>query len=251
MTGYYIWLDNVLQTIAAPLHNLSYQAEAIPPLAALVLGLIGVLSPCQISTNVAALAYASRDMTEPEGMLRSVLSYTLGKILVYSIVGVTVIGLGLQLEQASIPVIVAVRKALGPLLMLVGLVMLGLLRFRFSPGQRIGGWIQGRIPKEGNIGAFLMGVALSFAACPTMFLLFFGVLVPLSLTAGGGLAFPAIFAVGTTFPLLVIAVLVELGVAGAVSHFRDLSRLNQIVSQAAGVLFILIGVNEVLLYWTL
>ena len=61
---------------------------------------------------MSALAYISRRSYHPSLAWRSALAYMFGKALVYTAVGGLVILVGLQLQQAAVPVVVVVRKAL-------------------------------------------------------------------------------------------------------------------------------------------
>src|SRR5512135_1747318 len=110
-----------------PLSDLSYNIQ-IPFLAAFILGILGAFSPCQLSTNLAAFAFISRGVGDTKRVTSSAVSYLVGKALVYSLVGSAAILLGLQLAQVSVPVVVVTRKALGPVLILLGLLMLGIIR---------------------------------------------------------------------------------------------------------------------------
>jgi cytochrome c-type biogenesis protein len=240
-----------LAPIRAPLSELSYDIQ-IPFIAAFVLGLLGALSPCQLSTNVAAFAFISRDVGEGARVARSAFAYTLGKVVVYSAVGGAAILLGLQLAQVSIPVVVFTRKALGPVLILLGLLMLGVIRLSVPFFTRVAenlrrGLGERRDPRS----SFLLGVAFSFAACPTLFVLFFGTLIPLALASFAGLTFPAIFAIGTTVPLILFVALLALGAQSVTPFVRKLRAADVWVSRIAAVVFILVGVNEILLYWFL
>lgn len=253
---YYAWLSTPSSTLSGPLGNLT-DAINVPLISALLLGLIGAISPCQISTNVAALAYTSREVETPRRMALSTGAYVLGKMSVYTLLGVAVIGAGLQLNQASVPVIVAARKALGPLLILIGLMMLGVIQLKVSAGHRIGNWFEERAAGRGVFGSYLLGVAFSFAFCPTLFWLFFGLLVPLALASTGGVAYAPVFALGTSVPLLVFAGMTvtsatlstRLG-AGSVGGFiRQARRFDRWAQGAVGLIFLLVGFNEFILYW--
>jgi hypothetical protein len=75
-------------------------------------------------------------------------------------------------------------------------------------------------------GSFYLGVAFSFAFCPTLFLLFFGFLVSLSASSQGGLFFPGIFAFGATPPLHILAVSAVVGSGGLGNLAQRLRRLD-------------------------
>jgi cytochrome c biogenesis protein CcdA len=245
---YYAWLSAPSIALTGPLGDLT-DSMSVPLISALLLGLIGAISPCQISTNVAALAYTSREVERPHRMALSAVAYVLGKMSVYTLLGIAVVGLGLQLDRASIPIVVAARKALGPLLIFIGLMMLGVIQFRFSVGQRIGGWFEQQAAGRGVFGSYLLGIAFSFAFCPTLFWLFFGLLVPLALASAGGLIYPPVFALGTTVPLLFFTAMTILG-AGSVSGFvRQARRFDRWAQTAVGLIFVVVGFNEFILYW--
>jgi cytochrome c-type biogenesis protein len=251
LSEYYFFIVQLLAPIRAPLSELSYDIQ-IPFIAAFVLGLLGALSPCQLSTNVAAFAFISRDVGEGARVARSAFAYTLGKVVVYSAVGGAAILLGLQLAQVSIPVVVFTRKALGPVLIVLGLLMLGVIKLSVPFFTRVAenlrrGLGERRDPRS----SFLLGVAFSFAACPTLFVLFFGTLIPLALASFAGLTFPAIFAIGTTVPLILFVALLALGAQSVTPFVRKLRAADVWVSRIAAVVFILVGVNEILLYWFL
>ena len=183
-------------------------------------------------------------------MTRSAAAYLLGKAVVYSAVGGTAIVLGVELSRVSIPFVVFTRKALGPALILLGLLMLGVIRLSIQflaetlekLRQKLVEWRDAR-------GAFLLGVAFSFAACPTLFVLFFGAMIPLAVASLGGVTFPAIFAIGTTLPLMFFIALVSLGAQSVAPFVRNLRSVNVWVGRIAAAVFVLVGINEIVLYW--
>jgi cytochrome c biogenesis protein CcdA len=160
--------------------------------------------------------------------------------------------LGLQLEQATIPVVVAARKALGPLLIVVALMLLGVFKLNVSIGHQLSAWLEARAAGKGTLGAYLLGVAFSFAFCPTLFWLFFGLTIPLAITASvSGIVFPAVFAAGTTIPLLLFAALIALGFDSIGQVLMRVRRWDVWVSRVVGFVFLLVGLNETVLYWLL
>lgn len=248
MTEYYAVLSTLAGLLNAPIADLS-DRTGIPFVTALLLGLLGATSPCQLTTNLSALAFVSRRASTPALAWRSAFAYLAGKVLVYTLLGGVLILLGLQIQQAVVPAAVVVRKALGPLLVLFGLVLLGLIRPNFVVGQGLSDRIEKMVAREGSTDAFLLAVAFSFAFCPTLFLLFFGLLIPLALQTRGGLFFPGLFALGTTTPLLLLLGLFGLGLQGAQSKLAKVKRLDLYLRRAAGIVFLLAGLNEIVLYW--
>ena len=99
------------------------------------------------------------------------------------------------------------------------------------------------------IGAFLLGVAFAFAFCPTLFLLFFGLLIPLSLSAKGGVLFPAIFAFGMTLPLLTMSLVTSIAADRVGNYVDRVKRVERLARPVIAVIFLLAGLNDTLVYW--
>jgi cytochrome c biogenesis protein CcdA len=223
---------------------------SIPMMSALLFGLIGATAPCQLTTNLSALAFSARQAGRARPLAMTV-AYVLGKVVVYSVVGGLVVLLGTGLQAASIPVVVAARKALGPLMLLAGLGMLGAIPLRGGIGRRWRRRLSVTLPTEGGVAAFLLGMAFSFAFCPTLFWLFFGLTVPLALQSPAGWTFPALFAVGTGLPLLTVAGVVALGLGAVETLAGRIGALHRILGRVAGVVFLLAGLHDTLVYWWL
>ena len=86
---------------------------------------------------------------------------------------------------------------------------------------------------------------------PTLFWLFFGLTVPLALQSPAGWSFPAVFAVGTGLPLLVVASVVSLGLGAAETLAGRIGAVHRAVGHVAGVVFLLAGLHDTLVYWWL
>lgn len=102
---------------------------------------------------------------------------------------------------------------IGPLFLITGLYFIGVIKMNGIFTERLLRY-KGLADKwTGNKRGFFLGVLLSLAFCPTMFLLFFGLLLPLILTTTGyGLALPFLFSLGTFLPvLLFLGVIFGLG----------------------------------------
>jgi hypothetical protein len=151
----------------------------------------------------------------------------------------------------SIPVVIGARKALGPLMIVVGLGLFGVWRPRVAFGHRLAARLQARFSAHGVAGSYLLGVAFSFAFCPTLFWLFFGLTVPLAFRSAGGWSFPGLFALGSSLPLLGVAALVTVGAGAAEMIAGSLRRVERPVRVVAAVVLILAGMHDTLVYWWL
>jgi cytochrome c-type biogenesis protein len=249
VTQWYAALSVFNAAVSMPLRDVA-DALGIPLLSALLFGLIGATSPCQLTTNASALAYVAHGARDRSGIAARAIAYLVGKALVYTVIGTAVILVGRQLAEQSIPVIVVARKVLGPLMILLGLHMLGWLPVRFSLGSGLTERFRRRA-RSGWGGALLLGAAFSFAFCPTLFLLFFGLTIPLALTSPIGPLYPGVFALGTTMPLLGLAWLLTMGVASCSGYLTMARRLDAALRTVAAIVLILAGLNDTLVYWFL
>src|SRR3972149_3973757 len=173
----------------------------------------------------------------------------------YAWLGGLVVMLGLQLNQigqTAIPLIVVARRVMGPLLILVGLFMLGVLNFQLSIGARFSTWLDENVGRRrGVLPAYLMGVAFSFTFCPTLFWLFFGLTIPLAIASPGGVLFPGVFAIGTALPVIGLSALMASGAVNMSQFLRRFKAADVWIQRGVGVIFVLLGINEIVLYWLL
>jgi len=246
---WYQILSRLNQAAVGPIDGV-IRAINLPMASPLLFGLLGATSPCQLTTSLGAMAFVSRRGGEGRPF-REALAYVAGKALVYSLVGAAVILAGAQLQASAIPVVVVARKILGPLMLVLGLGLLGLVRLPGSVGPALAARLQGWAAARGAGGAFLLGILFSFTFCPTLFWLFFGLTVPLALQSRVGWTYPPLFALGTGLPLLAFAGLFAAGSDLAVRWMGRVSGFHRIAARIAGVVFILAGLNDTLTYWFL
>lgn len=218
----------------------------LPGLSAFMLGVMASLGPCTLATNLAAMAYVSRRISERRFAVTGGALYTLGRMISYTALGVLIIYAGM-----SIPVVADFlhdigESVTGPLLILVGLIMLFIDRISFGEhGSTVAGAAR-KLADMGMLGALPLGIVLALAFCPYSAVLFFMVLIPLALKTHVGAGLPAVFALGTGLPVLLFGTLLSLGVAGAAKWINAISRAEVYVRIAMAVLFILIGIYYLL-----
>jgi cytochrome c biogenesis protein CcdA len=214
---------------------------SLPGFSAVLLGVMATIGPCTLATNLAALAYISRRISDRRFAVTSGALYTLGRMVTYTVLGMLIIYAGL-----SIPLVVTFlqdfgEKAMGPLLIAVGLIMLFIDRISFGEhGSSVSNAAR-RLADMGMLGALPLGIVLALAFCPYSALLFFGVLIPLAFKTKGGAGLPALFALGSGLPVLLFGTLLSLGVAGAAKWINSISRAEKYIRMAMAILFIVIG----------
>jgi len=224
------------------------ESGSLPLITAFLLGLLTAISPCPLATNITAMAYITRRVTDRKYAVITGMLYTLGRIFSYSILGILIISAGLDIPLVSSFLQDVGERALGPLLIVVGLIMLNIERLTFG---RVSGRIAtlgGKVADWGMIGGFLLGVIFALAFCPYSAVLYFGVLIPLALQSTAGIALPAIFAVGTGLPVLILGTLLSLGIAGVSSWLNAITRIQPVIRTAVSVIFIGVGVYYVVLW---
>lgn len=241
---WYIIMSQASAAVSEPLQRVM-DSQNIPGLSALLLGLLGGLAPCQVTANAGAIAYVTQTGQERKPLWGTVGAFIGGKAAVYLVFGFLTAILGLTIP---IPFLALMRKLNGPLMVLIALYLMGLIRWRGDIGARVTAWVQARMPRRGP-PAFWLGVAFSLGFCPTMALIFFGALVPLMLQSPAGLSLAAIFAVGTAVPVMLWALTLTAGQGVAGRWVRRVRNLDRYIRWGAAVVFLLVGLNDILLYW--
>ena len=70
----------------------------------------------------------------------------------------------------------------------------------------------------------------------------------MSLKSAGGVALPAVYAIGTGLPVLVFGVLISAGVARVSNWLNAVSRVEKIIRVAVSIIFIGVGIYFVVLW---
>jgi len=220
----------------------SLSSSSVPLLAAGGLGLLCAVSPCTMATNVAALAYVGRKATQRSYAMTTALLYTLGRMFSYTLIGVLIVLLGMEVNALSRFLQSTGSALLGPFLIVIGVVLLVIHRL---PALSEGGGLQrlgSRFGDMGVVGGFPLGALFALAFCPYSAVLFFVVLIPIALRVTGGLALPAVFAVGTGVPVLVFGALVSLGASRVTSLMNWRTRADRIIRVVVACVFICAGI---------
>lgn len=213
-----------------------------PWIGAFLVGLLASLGPCPLTTNIAALGYITRELASPRRVLMNSGLYTLGRVCAYGILGIGVLAVGLQISRVSNSLQTLAEFALGPLLILVGLVLLDVIHPAVSVG---GAWMERwskRIADWNSVGAFLLGALFALAFCPYSAALYFGVLIPLAFKSAGGITLPFLFGAGTSVPVLVVGVPLALGVKRIANALDVLARVERGMRKLAALGFIGAGI---------
>ena len=214
---------------------------------ALYLGILTSISPCPLTTNIAAISYIGKRLENPRQVFFSGLLYTLGRTVTYLVLGVLIVTSVFSMPVVSHALEKYMNKALGPILILAGMFLLGLLGFGSSRAP-VGEGVGRRIASAGIWGAAPLGILFALSFCPTSAALFFGSLIPLAVSYESRYALPAIYGLGTGLPVLLFAVLIALGVRWIGALFHKLAVIDLWARRITGVAFIVVGILYALTY---
>lgn len=216
----------------------------MPWLSALVLGLMTAISPCPLATNITAIGFISKDIENRNRVFLNGLLYTLGRAITYTSIAL-IIFLGADQFQFSGFFQQYGEKFLGPLLIIIGIFMLGILKINF-PGI---GKITSRMENKNSwnyLDAILLGLVFALAFCPYSGILYFGMLVPMTVASPSGLFLPIIFALATGIPVIIFAWVLAYTISG-VGHVYHKVKIFEIwFRRVIAILFILIGIYYII-----
>ena len=207
---------------------------------ALWLGILTSISPCPLATNIAAVSYLSKKIIHVRLVLWSGLTYTLGRMVAYAILGFLIIGSLLNIPLVAQFLQTYMNKALGPILLIVGLFLLGIVKIKL-PGFSVSSEKQESLANSGVFGSFALGILFALSFCPISAALFFGSLIPLSLQSKFGMALPFFFGFGTGLPVLFFAVIIACGAQSFNKWFHRFRKAEFYTRRVTGIIFILVG----------
>jgi cytochrome c biogenesis protein CcdA len=216
----------------------------IPLLSAFLIGIMTSISPCPLATNITAIAFISKDIKTPKHTLLNGLFYTLGRGVSYTILA-TLIYFGISSFQVSRIFQGWGDKVLGPILILLGLVMFGVIKINIPTSNERIEKLKSWIAKKGYLGSLLLGMLFALAFCPYSGVLFFGVLTPLILKSKEALLLPPLFALGTSIPVIVFSFLIAFSMQKMSQAFAVVAKVEKIARLAVATTFTLVGLYYV------
>jgi len=212
---------------------------------ALWLGILTSISPCPLSTNIAAVSYVARHVGRPRAVLLAGVLYTAGRMLAYLVLGAGAVWSLMSVVAMSAFLQGTVHRLLGPLLIVVGLVLLGVLDFKL-PGVGVSQALQRRVDRWGIWGAGVLGILFALAFCPVSAALFFGSLVPLAADNGSPVLLPLVYGVGTALPVAGFALLLAAGSGWLGRALHRVQAVEPWARRVTAIVFIGLGTYETL-----
>lgn len=178
------------------------------------LGILTAISPCPLAANIAAISFIGRQMGNR------------GAIFFQNYL----------------------NEALGPLLILLGMILLNLIGTEIGSVKLVGDGLQQKAAKRGVIWALPLGILFALSFCPVSAGLFFGALIPLTLKSGSALYLPGIYGVCTAIPVVIFAFLIAYGGEKLGKAYNNLSKIQVFVKSLTGAVLLIVGIYYSLVY---
>jgi cytochrome c-type biogenesis protein len=217
-----------------------------PFVSAFILGLMTAISPCPLATNITAIGFISKDIRNRRKVFYNGLIYTLGRAITYTIIGLI---LFFSMGELNVSGILQQwgEKLLGPLLIIIGLFMLGVLNFIKLPGAGSLIALMEERANKGFWGVLLLGIVFALAFCPYSGVLYFGMLIPMTISSASGLYLPLVFALATGIPVILFSWLIAFSLGSIGNVYNKIKAFECWFRRIVAVLFIAVGIYYVVL----
>lgn len=223
------------------------ESSQFPFLTAFILGLMTAVSPCPLATNITAIAFISKDIENKRKVFANGLIYTLGRAISYTSLGLLFYFGASQFRISGFFQNYG-ERILGPLLIIIGITMLDIIKINF-PGL---GKLSERMEKRGQSGfggVLLLGIVFALAFCPYSGVLFFGMLIPITITSTSGLYLPLIFALATGLPVILFAWFIAYTVGSVGNIYNKIKIFELWFRRVVAVVFIGVGIYYIVIFY--
>lgn len=215
---------------------------------AAILGLMTAISPCPLATNISAIGFISRDLTDRRRVFLNGLVYTLGRAITY--VGIAlIIFFGASQMDISGWFQKWGEKVLGPVLIIIGLFMLDIIKLKLPGGMSSLTEKLGEKGRKSYLSTLLLGILFAMAFCPYSGVLYFVMLIPMTVASAEGLYLPLIFAIATGIPVIIFAWLLAYAVGNVGKMYSRIRTFELWFRRVVAVLFIGVGIWYIFSVW--
>ena len=221
--------------------------SSLPVVTAFILGLMTAISPCPLATNITAIGFISKDVKDSKKVFFNGLVYTLGRAISYTLLAL-IIFIGADQFKLSGWFQQYGEKIIGPLLIIIGLFMLDLIKIRF-PGVSS---LTKRFQEEGTSSyweVLLIGIIFALAFCPYSGVLYFGMLIPMTVSSTSGLYLPIVFAIATGIPVIIFAWLLANTVSGVGKLYNRIKVFEIWFRRIISFVFIGVGIYYIVIIY--
>jgi len=218
----------------------------LPIISAFYLGLITSISPCPLATNIAATSFLSQHIQRTSLIFRTGIFYALGRIISYIMVAAIIIFLSIKVNIVAMFLQRNINKMLGPILIIVGLVLLNLISLNFSFKLPLPKKLDKLHPNVAN--SFLLGFLFALSFCPISAALFFGSLIPLALKSQYSIVLAVVYGFATGLPVIIFALLLSYSAKSIASYFNIINKIEVYLRKLTGIIFVLGGIYYSIIY---
>jgi len=222
--------------------------NSFPLIAAFFIGLMTALSPCPLATNITAIAYASKNIKDKKKTIITSFAYTLGRMVSYVFLASLIVYIGLNVQAISLFLQKYGERILGPLLILIGLVMLNILKLPLFKGNRFKR-LKENLSKKGYLGSFFLGIIFALAFCPFSAVLFFGMLIPLALKFSDALFIPSVFAFATGLPVIIFSFILVYSISKLGIIMNKVRIFEKYMRYIIAIIFLITGIYYLWRIW--
>ena len=208
---------------------------------ALWFGILTSISPCPLATNIAAVSYIGRRVDKPLYMLSAGILYTMVRMVTYALLGAFLVSSANSLPFVANFLQKYMNIILGPILIVIGVVLLDFLKINIGGSVPFGGYIQTHVERSGIWGAGLLGIIFALSFCPISAGLFFGSLFSVAITHNSKVIMPLLYGIGTAIPVLAFASFLAFATHLIGKAINSLALFELWARKITAVVFILAG----------
>ena len=214
--------------------------STMPWISALVLGFMTSISPCPLATNITAIGFISKDIDNRNRVFINGLLYTLGRAITYTAIAL-VLYLGADQFKFSGFFQQYGEKILGPLLIIIGLFMLDVIKIKFPGMSGLSSKMENK-SRWSYFDAILLGMLFALAFCPYSGVLYFGMLVPMTISSASGLYLPVLLAIVTGIPVINVSWILAYTLSGIGGFYNKIKSFEIWFRRVIAILFIIVGI---------
>jgi len=220
----------------------------VPFLTAFILGIMTAISPCPLATNITAIGFISKDIENKKKIFFNGLWYTLGRAISYTTIGI-ILYFGASKFQIAKFFQLNGEKFLGPLLIIVGILMFDFIKIRFPGFNKAKENVEEKKKKNNWWSSLLLGMIFALAFCPYSGVLYFGMLIPLTISSTSGLYLPFVFAIATGLPVIIVAYLLAFSLSSIGGFYNKVKIFEKWFRRIVAVAFIIVGFYYVYMFY--
>jgi len=205
------------------------------------------ISPCPLATNITAIGFISREIDDKQKVFYKGLVYTLGRAVSYTGIGL-ILYLGASKMKVSLLFQGWGEKLLGPILILIGLLMLDIIKIKFPALSKLTERV-GEKSRNSYLGTFVLGMLFAMAFCPYSGVLYFMMLIPMTISSAQGLYLPVVFAIATGLPVIIFAWLLAFAIQNVAGVYNGIKAFEIWFRKIVAILFIGVGIYYVAIFY--